>query len=128
MPGGAAEAGGTAIGVTVASWSERLRANRWLTREVAAAHLFERLERLIASDAYVAMAGGPGTLGEVAITWNLFQTDATARKPLVLVGTPWRRVIACLQDGIRTTAQDLALLRLVDTVDDVVPALRAAAP
>jgi len=125
---GATEAGGATIGVTVAAWSERLRANRWLTREVATAHLFERLERLIASDAYVAMAGGPGTLGEVAITWNLFQTDATARRPLVLVGAQWRQVIACLQQGIRVTAQDLALLRFADTVEDVVPALRAAVP
>jgi uncharacterized protein (TIGR00730 family) len=121
---GAAEAGGTVVGVTVELWSSRMRANAWLTREIAAPHLFERMYRLIASDAYVALPGGPGTLGEVAVTWNLFQTASVPVRPLILVGEPWRRVMECLVTGIHVEAQDLALLRFVDGVDDVVPLLR----
>ena len=122
---GAAEAGGTAIGVTVASWSTRVRPNPWLTSEIPTAHLFDRLARLIASDAYVAMPGGPGTLGEVAITWNLFQTQSIPVRPLILVGPEWRRALARLAEELRITPSDLALLRTVDTVDEVLPAIRA---
>ncbi len=125
---GAAEAGGTVVGVTVQPWSSRLLPNAWLTREIAAPHLFERMYRLIASDAYVAMPGGPGTLGEVAVTWNLFQTESIPLRPLILVGEPWRRVIECLQDGIRVEPRDLALLRFAETVDEVVPLLRGSPP
>ncbi len=121
---GAVEAGGAAVGVTVELWSSRARPNAWLTEEIAAPHLFDRMSRLVASDAYIALPGGPGTLGEVAVTWNLFQTESIPLRPLILVGESWRRVIACLQEGMRIEPRDLALLRFVDTVDDVVPLLR----
>lgn len=123
---GAAEAGGRAVGITVELWSSRQRANEWVTQEVCVPRLFERLSCLIDSDAYVAMPGGPGTLGEVAITWNLFQTASIPLRPLVLVGEPWRRVIECLREGIRVEPRDLALLRFASTVDEVVPILREA--
>ena len=120
---GAAEAGGTAIGVTVETWTTR--PNPWLTSEVATPHLFDRLARLMASDAFVAMAGGPGTLGEVAITWNLFQTASIPIRPLVVVGPAWRRALVRLAEDFRITPSDLSLLRTVDTVDQVVPAIRS---
>ncbi len=121
---GAAEAGGVATGVTVEPWSARLRPNAWLTRELQTPHLFERLRCLIDSDAYVAMPGGPGTLGEVALTWNLFQTESIPLRPLILVGESWRRMIDCLRVELRVDARDLALLRFVGTVDEILPALR----
>lgn len=121
---GASEAGGTVVGITVEPWSSRLRPNAWLTRELAAAHLFERMSHLISSDAYIAMPGGPGTLGEVALTWNLFQTESIPLRPLILVGEAWRRVIQCLQTGIRVEPRDLELLRFADTVDEIVPMLQ----
>lgn len=127
---GAAEAGGSAIGVTVDLWTGRHRANRWVTEEVRTPHLFERLACMIASDGYVALTGGPGTLGEVALTWNLFQTESIPRRPLVLVGRSWRAVIGCLAGAMRIEPEDLALLQFAETVDGVVPLLRGggAAP
>jgi uncharacterized protein (TIGR00730 family) len=122
---GATEVGGTAIGVTVASWSARVRPNPWLTREVTTAHLFDRLARLIASDVYVALPGGPGTLGEVAIAWNLFQTQSIPVRPLILVGPEWRRGLARLAEDFRITPSDLALLQTVESIDEVLPAIRA---
>jgi len=116
---GAREAGGVVIGVTVHPWSSRLQPNSWLSHEVTTLHLFERLSHLIDSDAYVALPGGLGTLGEVTLTWNLFQTDSIPLRPLILVGAPWRRLIRCLTNGIRVEAADLALIRCVETVDEV---------
>src|SRR5438105_11277691 len=78
---GAAEAGGTVIGITVRAWAPRLQANPWVATEVAAPHLFERLMRLTESDAYIALEGGPGTLCEVALAWNLFQTESIPVRP-----------------------------------------------
>jgi uncharacterized protein (TIGR00730 family) len=121
---GAAEAGGRVLGITMGLWSSRQRANEWVTEEICAPRLFERLSHLVDSDAYVAMPGGPGTLGEVAITWNLFQTGSIPVVPLVLVGEPWRRVIECLRGGIRVEPRDLTLLQFAETVDAVVALLR----
>lgn len=124
---GAVEAGGRAIGVTVTTWAARFRPNRWVTEEVAAPDLFQRIARMVAADAYVAMPGGLGTLGEVALTWNLFQTKSIPRRPFVLVGPAWRAVLDCLPGAVRIERRDLDLVRLVDRVDDVVGAIRGAA-
>ncbi len=124
---GAAEAGGIVVGVTVEAWADRLRPNAWLTQEHAAPHLFERLNRLIwSSDAYVAMPGGAGTLGEIALTWNLFQTRSIPHRPLILMAEPWRRLVEYLRPALRLDAEDLALLQFVDTIDEIIPALRDA--
>ncbi|HET7266338.1 MAG TPA: LOG family protein [bacterium] len=125
---GAVEAGGHAIGVTVSTWAARHAPNRWVREELAMPDLFQRIARLTATDAYVALPGGMGTLGEVALTWNLFQTESIPRRPLVLVGRPWRDALECLRGAIRIEAGDIELVKLVDRVDDVVPAIRSALP
>ncbi len=121
---GAAEAGGTAVGVTVETWASRLQPNAWLSQEVVAPHLFDRMQRLIASDAYVAMPGGLGTLGEVAVTWNLFQTNSIPTRPLILVGAQWRRFLLHVQREFPVDDRDAALVRSVDTVEEVLLLLR----
>lgn len=117
---GAVEAGGHAVGVTVSTWAARHHPNQWVREELAMPDLFQRIARLTATDAYVAMPGGMGTLGEVALTWNLFQTESIPRRPLVLVGRPWRGLLDCLRGAVRLEPSDLELVRLVDGVDDVV--------
>ncbi len=124
---GAAEAGGTVVGITVESWADRLRPNEWLTQHHAAPHLFDRLNRLIgSSDAYVAMPGGAGTLGEIALTWNLFQTRSIPHRPLILMAEPWRRLVEYLRPVLHLDEEDLALLRFVDAIDEIIPALRGS--
>jgi predicted Rossmann-fold nucleotide-binding protein len=43
-------------------------------------------------DAALALPGGPGTLTEIALAWNLMIIGAMRRRPLVLVGNGWQSV------------------------------------
>jgi uncharacterized protein (TIGR00725 family) len=92
---GAAEAGGHVIGVTCAeieSW-RGIGANEWVTEEWKRESLIERLEALITGcDAAMALPGGPGTLTEISLMWNLMIIGALERRPLILIGDGWRLV------------------------------------
>jgi len=56
--------------------------------------LVERLLVLIeGSDAALALPGGPGTLAEVSLTWNLMIVGSLSHRPLILIGEGWRRVL-----------------------------------
>ena len=92
---GAHEAGGHVIGVTCAE-IERWRAvgaNRWVKEERKKETLMERLQVLIQEcDAAIALPGGPGTLTEISLTWNLMIIGAMHRRPLILIGDGWQTV------------------------------------
>jgi len=92
---GANEAGGHVIGVTcddIESW-RKIKANPWVKEEWHCATLRERLNALIdGCEAAIALPGGPGTLAEIALTWNLMLIDPNLPKPLILVGSGWRTV------------------------------------
>ena len=93
---GANEAGGHVIGVTCAdieAW-RGTRANAWVKEERRFATLQERLNELIRiCDTAIALPGGPGTLTEIALTWNLMIVDSIPLKPLILVGEGWKNVL-----------------------------------
>jgi uncharacterized protein (TIGR00730 family) len=93
---GAAEAGGHVIGVTCADiehWRP-VKPNAWVQEERRFAILQERLNELVlACDAAIALPGGPGTLTEIALTWNLMIVHSMPLKPLILVGAGWRSVL-----------------------------------
>jgi hypothetical protein len=92
---GAAEAGGHVVGVTcveIEHWHHRA-ANRWVAEERKRGTLVERLQSLIEDcDAAMALPGGPGTLTEISLMWNLMIVGALGRKPLILIGAAWRSV------------------------------------
>jgi len=92
---GAAEAGGHVIGVTceeIENW-RKTGANAWVKEERRTKTLMERLEALITGcDAAIALPGGPGTLTEIALMWNLMIVESLRRRPLVLVGDGWQSV------------------------------------
>jgi uncharacterized protein (TIGR00730 family) len=93
---GANEAGGHVIGVTCAdieAWHGS-RANAWVKEERRFDTLQERLNELIlACDAAIALPGGPGTLAEIALTWNLMIVASIPPKPLILVGESWKTTL-----------------------------------
>jgi uncharacterized protein (TIGR00730 family) len=92
---GASEAGGHVVGVTceeIEKW-RAVKANAWVQEERRFNTLQERLNELVhACDAAIALPGGPGTLTEIALTWNLMIVASIPKKPLILVGGGWKAV------------------------------------
>lgn len=93
---GANEAGGHVVGVTceeIERWRP-VKPNRWVKEERRRSSLQERLTELIwGCDSAIALPGGPGTLTEIALTWNLMIVESLPRRPLVLVGAGWQTVL-----------------------------------
>jgi uncharacterized protein (TIGR00730 family) len=92
---GAHEAGGHVIGVTcedIEAWRP-IKANAWVMEEIRKKTLVERLHTLIhESDAALALPGGPGTLTEISLMWNLMTVESLHRRPLILIGDGWQSV------------------------------------
>jgi uncharacterized protein (TIGR00730 family) len=90
---GAHEAGGHVIGVTcgeIESWRPT-RANGWVREERKKQTLLSRLQELIEGcDAAMALPGGPGTLTEITLMWNLMLVRSIPRRPLILIGRGWQ--------------------------------------
>ena len=88
---GAAETGGEVVGVTCTAF-KRSRANEYVSKEISTHCLSERLAKLIElGDAYIVLAGGTGTLLELADVWEHKNKGFTnADKPIILVGAFWR--------------------------------------
>lgn len=122
---GAAEAGGHVIGVTCAQierWRP-VKPNAWVREERRCETLLERLRALIEGcDAAIALPGGPGTLAEMALTWNLMIIGAIPPRLLILVGTGWRAVIEEMYAGLGEYIPEgqRALVQLAGTVERAV--------
>jgi uncharacterized protein (TIGR00725 family) len=101
---GANEAGGHVIGVTCAdieAWRP-VKPNAWVQEERRFATLQERLNELVlACDAAIALSGGPGTLTEIALTWNLMIVNSMPAKPLILTGAGWRSVMESFYNSFK---------------------------
>jgi len=90
---GAYEAGGHVVGVTcedIERW-RNVGPNRWVKEERRKKTLNERLQVLIEDcDAAIALPGGPGTLTEISLMWNLMIVESRHRSPLILIGRGWQ--------------------------------------
>jgi uncharacterized protein (TIGR00730 family) len=126
---GAYEAGGHVIGVTcddIEAW-RKVKANPWVKEERRFPTLEGRLTELVRGcDAAIALPGGPGTLTEVALTWNLMIVDAMPRKPLILVGTGWESVMETFFDSFEAyiPQSQCELLQFAPTVPSAMMLLK----
>jgi len=81
------------------------------------------------SQGFVVMPGGFGTLDELFEAMTLIQTNKIGRFPIILVGTEfWKGLIdwvkkALLEDNGNISPEDLDLIQLVDTEDEVLSIL-----
>ena len=91
---GAAEAGGTVIGVTCSAFKRGV-ANEYVSREIRTDSLDERLATLVRiAQAYVVLPGGTGTLLELASVWELKNKKfLDGDRPIVLLGDFWKPVV-----------------------------------
>ena len=125
---GASEAGGHVIGVTCLE-IERWRnagANQWVKEERKVETLRQRLDTLIEGcEAAIALPGGPGTLTEIALTWNLMIVDAIHRRPLILVGRGWQSMLdqAYAEMGVYFSENQRKLIQFAPDIETAVKIL-----
>jgi uncharacterized protein (TIGR00730 family) len=94
---GAKETGGRTLGVTAKFF--RSRANKWVDEEIRVETWQERLFELIRrGNGYVICRGGTGTLVELAVVWEMVNKGVMKRKPVVVLGGFWERVIQCVRE------------------------------
>ena len=106
---GAREAGGRVLGIVMNQFKSE--PNRFLTDKVATDHFYDRLQNLITrSVGFVALRGGMGTVTEISLVWNKLQTGVLDRRPLVLIGDCWRRVVAAWEENLVVSKSDISLL------------------
>ena len=127
---GASEAGGPVIGVTceeIEQW-RKVSANRWVKEEIRRKTLMERLQVLVEEcDAAIALPGGPGTLTEISLMWNLMLVESRHRIPLILVGDGWQSVFGQVFDklGTYTSENQRNLLQFAPDVETAVKMLES---
>ncbi|UCD58952.1 MAG: LOG family protein [Candidatus Hydrogenedentota bacterium] len=121
---GVSEAGGVSIGLTLGAF-EKDEANPFVTREIKNATLFERLANFVQlAEAFVVLKGGVGTLAEFSAIWNLMQTRALKRKPFILLGRSWPKLVENLRQGMEIRDKDLKLFHIVSTPEQAMEILK----
>jgi uncharacterized protein (TIGR00730 family) len=125
---GAAEAGGHVIGVTCQEIENYRKTgpNQWVVEERRFITLRERLFALIdGCDAALALPGGAGTLGEIALMWNEMTIGAIKVRPLILIGAGWQDIFVEVFSSQGAYIPEVArhLLTFVDNIEDAVQEL-----
>ena len=94
---------------------------------------FTRLHHfVIASDAFVVVPGGIGTVLETLMVWQLLQVRHVDDVPLILVGKMWKGLVdwatvSMLDPRLAlANAEDLQIPRCVDTADEAIALIRDA--
>ena len=114
---GAADAGGTIIGVTCSAFSRR-SPNPYLTQEIPTSDLLERISTLLRlADAYIVLDGNIGTLAELFLAWNLRVTGGS--KPVLVVGENLRNALQALQSYTEIDDSQLRSLTFLPSVERV---------
>jgi len=118
---GAAEAGGTVLGVTCSAFKNSV-ANAFVTREIVTGSLSERLDTLVRlGRAYVVLPGGTGTLLELATVWELKNKRFLDRgKPIVLAGEFWRPLVDLVAGDDPSCIEAVAFAETPDAVAESV--------
>lgn len=128
---GATECGGHVIGVTCAdieAWRP-VKPNAWVKEERRFTTLQERLVELVtACNAAIALPGGPGTLTEIALTWNLMIVHSIPPKPLILIGIGWKKTVETFYNSFEMyiPKNQRALLRFAPDINTAMNILHSS--
>ena len=92
---------------------------------------FTRLHHfVIASDAFVVVPGGIGTVLETLMIWQLLQVRHVENVPLILVGKMWRGLVEWAREAMLdprvnlANAADLQIPQCLDTADEAIAIVR----
>ncbi|HLE43001.1 MAG TPA: TIGR00730 family Rossman fold protein [Methylomirabilota bacterium] len=130
---GAMEAGGLSIGLNIDLPQEQAP-NPYLAKLINFRYFFVRKVMFVKySVGFVIAPGGFGTLDELFEATTLVQTRRIRPFPVILLGSVyWQGLLNWLGDVVvaegRITAEELAILRVADTPEEVRAHLRAASP
>jgi uncharacterized protein (TIGR00730 family) len=93
---------------------------------------FTRLHHfVIASDAFVVVPGGIGTVLEMLMIWQLLQVRHVDNVPLILVGKMWRGLVDWASTSMLdprlhlANPDDLKIPQCLDTADEAIAVVRA---
>jgi predicted Rossmann-fold nucleotide-binding protein len=93
---------------------------------------FTRLHHfVIASDAFVVVPGGIGTVLEMLMIWQLLQVRHVRDAPLILVGRMWNGLVDWARASMLdprlalVKAEDLDIPQCVETADEAIAVVRA---
>jgi uncharacterized protein (TIGR00730 family) len=124
---GAASAGAAgSVGIRVELPFEQ-GANPFVDQSFEHGTFFTRLHHfVIASDAFVVVPGGIGTVLETLMVWQLLQVRHVDQVPLILVGKMWRGLVEWASASMLdprlplANADDLKIPVCVDTADEAI--------
>lgn len=125
---GAFETGSPSIGLGIELPFEQ-RLNEWVGMGLNFRYFFARKTMFVKyAQAFVCLPGGFGTLDELFEALTLVQTNKITRFPIVLVGKEfWSGLLAWIQDVLVAEkmigADDVTLLQVVDSADEVIEAI-----
>lgn len=122
---GAAEAGGTSVGLGI-ELRRQQALNSYVDVSMTFRHFFARKLMFVRyASAFVVLPGGFGTLDELFEALTLVQTGKIHEFPVVLIGTEhWAGLMAWIRDRLRDQGfiapDDIRLLRCTDDIDEAV--------
>jgi uncharacterized protein (TIGR00730 family) len=126
---GAAEAGGTSVGLNIILPHEQ-KPNPFANIKIGFKYFFIRKVMFVKyATAYIILPGGFGTLDELFEAVTLIQTHRILPFPLILVGSEyWAGLVDWIKEKLlvekRISPQDIEILQIMDDPEEIVKAVR----
>jgi uncharacterized protein (TIGR00730 family) len=129
---GAASAGGTvgSMGIRVSLPFEQ-EVNPYVEQPFEHKTFFTRLQHFVmASDAFVVVPGGIGTVLEMLMIWQLLQVRHVDNVPLILVGKMWRGLVDWASEAMLdprlhlANPEDFRIPQCIETADEAIVIVR----
>ena len=105
--------------------------NPFVTQAYQHRTFFSRLHHfMIASDAFIIVPGGIGTLLELSLAWPLLQVRKLYNTPLIFIGKMWAELVewgrrSMLIEGSELASEvDFTIPQCVDTIEDAIAVIR----
>lgn len=93
---------------------------------------FSRLHHfMVASDAFVVVPGGIGSLLEMSLAWQLLQVRKLYNTPLILVGKMWAGLVGWARESMLENAglaspEDFEIPHCVNTIEETIALIHAS--